>query len=1022
MIRKSLTAAALASLILGGVLAPAAMADKKPTYPESKKYIYLNGNLVTNAIGLVAKDPNTHRATTYMPLWYVFQALKQVGVTYTWDGSNLNIKPAPGMTITLTNLHPGNEDTKFYINGTLVDTAVRLVAKDPYSHVNTTYIPIWYIQYVLGHMGVVSTWDGTNWDMTVHVNSVQKLSLSVATQAVGTGQSDVVTVTATYADGLTKAVPANQVTWTTNDTADAFVSPSGQFIATKPGTYTVTAQYQGVSQTTQIQVYGATSAIHLNAKGDLVANGVSTDTVTVTANDANGLPAQNENGTVVISTDQPWLVTGTANGHNTLGQSTTVQLKGGVGTLAIQAPTTPGLTVHLTSSQLSDGNANIQYGNLSLTSVPQVATSLSVQPVNGQKYLVANQGGNTAAFTVNVNDQAGQPMLSGYYPFNIAVSGSASYTGPATGVYVAGQTAPTITVQSNQGATGPVTVSVTGNNLGSASSTIQAVIAQQASKLVATAAGSSTSFAEGGSITYALSAVDANGLPTTYPSTAFTAYVTNAQGQVASNILVNGAAVTSSGVSLGSNQSIALSDNTSAADAGTYTMTIKDPSGNVWTSFPVNETAAAAAKLSLTSAASEVSVANPTTTLKLQYTDAYGNPTSAPDGGALKLVASGGQGGSTINGQNATQGVQVTPDASGAAQVTFSAQPYAGSSWTVSASDGKLTSNAVTVSIMNTLVSQATVALKDGSTGSTTQATAGDPLQFTFGAVDNYNNSYNGTDTFVVTYPTRALSGVTGGTDANGTTTVSGTLSQLAADFSHAQVAYAQTLTVKIADQSVSTATPGTTSIYVVPGQFSQFGVFDSQNQPIDSTNPVTASTNAPVELWVKPVDSMGNPVTVTSSVYTVDLSSNPTGGSFRTTPTGSDINQVTFPIGAGSEPVYFVAPSGSYTVSAVASVVSPAKSSVKLSGYQAYQSNPAQNGSGTLTVVLKDQNGLPVTGQSSALTAAASATGVSIGSFTESAPGTYTAHVTSTANVSGVTITVKDGSTTIGSTDPFNS
>ncbi len=1030
MISKSLKTAAVTAMALGSVLTPTAFAaDRSPThhYREGQKAIYLNGKLVSRPIGIVARDPNTHRFTTYMPIWYVFHALKAVGVQFTWSRLDLNVKPAPGMTVNLANLHPGNEPVGLSINGTLVDTTHRIVARDPYSHVETTYMPIFYVQYTLRRMGVENTWNGHEWNLTVQTNTPQSLSISPAATTVGVGQSDTLTTQLTSSNGQTTTLSSNQITWTTNDSKDAFVSPSGQFIASKPGTYTVTASYEGISKSIQIQVFGSTQAIQLKANGSLVANGVSTENISVVAVDANGIQAQNENGTVTITSQQPWLVTGSNNGTNTLGTSVTVTLKNGIGSVAIQAPKTPGVSTELTASSLSDAasGSTIQYGTLQVTSVAQVATALSVQPTNGEKYLVSNQSGNQATFDVSVLDQTGNPMLTGSYPYNISVTGNATYTGPTTGVYAPGQTTPSITVLSKQGESGPVTVTVSGNGLKSASTTIQAIIAQQASKIVATSATGSNSFPDGGSVTMNLTAEDSSGVPTSYPSVPLTAYVTDAQGQPATDIRVNGVTESQSGVALGSSHSLAISTVSGGSPVGTYNVTIKDGSGNTWSSFQVNETAATTSKLSLSAASTELGLENPTVTLTLQYTDAYGNPTAPPAGtGPVTIKATGGQGTATINGQDATQGVQVNVDSSGKATVTFNAQAYAGSKWTLSSTDGHFTSNSVTISLVSAMVSQAQVALKDGKTGSTTQATAGDPLSVTFSALDTYNNPYSGNDVFSATYPTMALQGVTNGTSSNGTTTVTGTLAQLNKDFTSAKVSTAQTLTIQLTDTMVSSAKTGSASIVVVPGPFKGFALFNGNNQVIDSQDPLSITQNSAVELFVRPVDAMDNPVGAAPSSYTVDLGSK-NGGAFRQTATGADISQIPFPIGASEVPVYYVNQNGQYgTLFAQISAFDASNSSVKLSNYTAYQGKTKTDGHGTLTVVLKDQNGLPVTGQSGNLTAAASTGDVSIGSFTEDpgTPGVYTATVTSTANHTDVTITVKDRSTTVGTTGKFSS
>ncbi|MCL6445855.1 MAG: bacterial Ig-like domain-containing protein, partial [Alicyclobacillus sp.] len=402
--KKAIQASAAAALVLGATLAPTALAADKGQVDMYKTAIVFNGKQVSTPMHIVAQDPSTKKPTSYLPLWYIFQALKAVGIAYSWDGRTLNVQPANGINVNLDKLNPGNGPIRLEIDGTLVETAPSITAKDPYSHINSTYLPLYYVKSVLSRLGIQSSWNGSTWNMTMDV--VTRLDISGDT-TVAQGQPDDLTLTATYASGKTIAIPPGNAKWTSSDNNDGFITPRQQFLATKPGTYTLTAEYGGATQTFQVHVYGTTASIELKPNGSLVANGKSTQTVTVTALDSNGAPVLNENGSVTITASAPSLVTGSQNGNNTLGSSVTVPLKNGVGTFTVQSPTTPGLTLNLTASALTDaGKQTPTYGTASMTSVPQTATALQVVPVHGQQYLIANQSGNTASFDVMVVDQA----------------------------------------------------------------------------------------------------------------------------------------------------------------------------------------------------------------------------------------------------------------------------------------------------------------------------------------------------------------------------------------------------------------------------------------------------------------------------------------------------------------------------------------------------------------------------------------------------------------------------------------
>ena len=53
--------------------------------------IYLNGTLVQNVQGIYAKDPAHGNMTTYMPIYWIMQVLKQEGIRSSWNGVTWNM-------------------------------------------------------------------------------------------------------------------------------------------------------------------------------------------------------------------------------------------------------------------------------------------------------------------------------------------------------------------------------------------------------------------------------------------------------------------------------------------------------------------------------------------------------------------------------------------------------------------------------------------------------------------------------------------------------------------------------------------------------------------------------------------------------------------------------------------------------------------------------------------------------------------------------------------------------------------
>jgi hypothetical protein len=79
----------VAAFLAGGVLtAGVAWADTTVQALAGDSSIFVDGNHLSSPPKLV------YDGTTYMPVWYIFQALKVLGVNYTWDGTNLTLTSA----------------------------------------------------------------------------------------------------------------------------------------------------------------------------------------------------------------------------------------------------------------------------------------------------------------------------------------------------------------------------------------------------------------------------------------------------------------------------------------------------------------------------------------------------------------------------------------------------------------------------------------------------------------------------------------------------------------------------------------------------------------------------------------------------------------------------------------------------------------------------------------------------------------------------------------------------------------
>ncbi|WDL96106.1 hypothetical protein [Alicyclobacillus sp. ALC3] len=119
---------------------------------------------------IVADDPWSKHVTSWIPLFYLQEALLQYGVNATWNGTTLNVSRVPSAWHLPSHApfsgNPALGDMQFSIAGNQYGyiRAPKLVAIDPASHKDTTYVPVYYANLFLHkYLSMASTWNVSNW-------------------------------------------------------------------------------------------------------------------------------------------------------------------------------------------------------------------------------------------------------------------------------------------------------------------------------------------------------------------------------------------------------------------------------------------------------------------------------------------------------------------------------------------------------------------------------------------------------------------------------------------------------------------------------------------------------------------------------------------------------------------------------------------------------------------------------------------------------------------------------------------
>ncbi|MHA8104917.1 invasin domain 3-containing protein [Aquirufa nivalisilvae] len=691
---------------------------------------------------------------------------------------------------------------------------------------------------------------GTTSTITAGSGGASKLVVStIAQQTAGTGFS--VTVTLTDANGNAVNATADGTVTLTRKTG------TGTLGGTVTGTITLGSSAVTISGVTYTKaetgvVLTATGSVAGNVSGktgdsnafnvvagaadatastltptsaSIVADGSTTQVLTVTAKDANGNSLTAGGATVTITK---------SSGTGTI--SSVTDNSNGTYTATVTSPTAAGSGVFVATL----GAAAVKSGTGS-----QTQSTITYTAGTATKLVVSNIAQQTAgtgfAVTVTLTDVNGNPVLAtadGTVTLT-RKTGTGTLGGTVTGTITLGSSAVTISgVTYTKAETGVVltaTGSVAGNVSGkTGDSNAFTVVPGAASKYLVTS--SSTSPAAGGTVTITAQLLDANNNPVSTSGKTITWSKSDANGSFSSATSTTDANGTATVIF------------TSHSVAGTTTtITATDNTSLTGTSPTITSGSGGATKLVVSTIAGQT--AGTAFAVTVTLTDANGNPVNASTNGTVTLTLKSGNGtlGGTLTGT-------IT---SGSSAVTISGVTYtkaeSGVSLTATGSgSGNVTGK---TGDSNTFTVVAGAGAKYIVTSSNTSPTAGGTVTITAQLVDANNNpvtSSGKTVTWSKSDVNGSFSSATSTTDANGiatvtftTHTVSGTsttitatdntsLTGTSAGFSSVAGAASKLVVSTIASQAAGGAFPVTVTLTDANG------------------NPVNATANGTVTLTLK--------------------------------------------------------------------------------------------------------------------------------------------------------------------------
>lgn len=172
-IRETLAKIILSLLTFTSLVLASGLSAGAQPYSYYPTVIELNGQSAATPKHIVAVDPFSGKGsqpTSYLPIWYLFQVLHALGITPTWDGHTLNLDVLSSISINYPSIpspmDANNSVMAVTVNGRTVVYAPKIAYTDEGSTTMTTFIPVYYVEKVLGYLNIQTGWNGTNWTMS----------------------------------------------------------------------------------------------------------------------------------------------------------------------------------------------------------------------------------------------------------------------------------------------------------------------------------------------------------------------------------------------------------------------------------------------------------------------------------------------------------------------------------------------------------------------------------------------------------------------------------------------------------------------------------------------------------------------------------------------------------------------------------------------------------------------------------------------------------------------------------------
>ncbi|MCL6549257.1 MAG: S-layer homology domain-containing protein, partial [Alicyclobacillus sp.] len=466
----------------------------------------------------------------------------------------------------------------------------------------------------------------------VLAGQVTNLAVQAKNDTIAVGQADQLSVTGSDLSGNTQNVDLSNVTFSVSPSDTGFVNSAGNFTATAPGTYTITATDGALTATTKVTVYGQPASLDVAAGSDLVADGASKATVTVKVLDSNGAVVQNYNGPVTLASANTSEVTVENNGQ--------VNAVNGVATFTVDATGAAKAGDKITLTAGVPGQSNVS-GTGSVTIDAATATSFKVGFWSGYPQgLAVNNGNPQTALQAQVLDQAGNPLTNVNTYVTATVSGPATFPNGSTTeqVWIGAGTSMPIIIQGKQGQSGNIVVTLSGAGFQNASFTVPAYIQTASASISASSSSSTVAVGAANAATVTVKVLDANGN-----------LAVGENGTVTVSGLPNNVSLANFSVANGIGTGTLT--NNGYVGSATLTFTYQNGGETFTTTLPVSFTQGAATQIVPVNVANNVyAAAGSTQTVTFQLEDAGGNPVNVA-GDTFTLTPSGG---ATLSATSAT--------------------------------------------------------------------------------------------------------------------------------------------------------------------------------------------------------------------------------------------------------------------------------------------------------------------------------------------------------------------------------